>query len=282
MTAFVSTMKRLLPRPVKSALRAARDHIRKRLLFGCLAPLIPPEKLMHDGPPTYRDFKQNAEEFFRLYIDLCGLKPHERVLDVGCGIGRKTVLLTKYLSAQGAFEGFDIVQTGIDWCSRRISRTYPNFQFQLIDVYNRHYNPRGKQRPSYYRFPFADGSFDFVTLGSVFTHMLPRDMENYLAEVGRVLRKEGRCLISWFLLNPESVGLIRSGRSTQDLIHEVEGVCRTTNAADPEEAIGYDEAYVLRLYEQKGLAIKDRVHYGSWCGRDRFLSYQDLILALPR
>jgi SAM-dependent methyltransferase len=131
---------------------------------------------MQDGPSTYRDFEQNAEEFLRLYIDLCRLKPHERVLDVGCGIGWKTIFLTKYLSAQGAYEGVDIVQTGIDWCSRRISRTYPNFHFQFIDVYNIHYNPRGKQRASDYRFPFAEGSFDFVTLGSVFTHMLPRDI----------------------------------------------------------------------------------------------------------
>lgn len=291
MARLASAIKRVMPLPVKSALRSARDrfrlrsareHFRKRRLFGRLASLVPPIELMHDGPPTYLDFKQNAEEFLRLYVDLCGLTPHERMLDVGCGIGRKTLFLTGYLSTPGAYEGIDIVKAGVDWCSRKISRRYPNFRFQLIDVYNKYYNPAGKQRASDYRFPFRDGSFDFVTLGSVFTHMLPKDTENYLAEVRRVLKSEGRCLISWFLLNPESDGLIRSSKSTLNLTFPVEGVCRTMNLANPESAIGFDEAYVLGLYERCGLKIRDRVYYGSWCGRTEFLSYQDLILALPR
>jgi SAM-dependent methyltransferase len=291
MARLASTIKRVMPLPVKSALRSARDrfrlrsareHFSKKRLFGPLAPLVPPIELMHDGPQTYLDFKQNAEEFLRLYVDLCGLTPHERMLDVGCGIGRKTLFLTGYLSTRGAYEGIDIVKTGVDWCSRKISSKYPNFRFQLIDVYNKYYHPAGKHRASDYRFPFRDGSFDFVTLGSVFTHMLPKDTENYLAEVRRVLKSEGRCLISWFLLNPESDGLIRSSKSTLSLTFPVEGVCRTINVANPESAIGYNEAYVLGLYERCGLMIRDRVHYGSWCGRAEFLSYQDLVLASPR
>ncbi len=155
---------------------------------------------------------------------------------MGCGIGRKTLFLTGYFSTRGAYEGIDIVKPGVDWCSRKISSKYPNFRFQLIDVYNKYYHPAGKQRASDYRFPFPDGSFDFVTLGSVFTHMLPKDTENYLAEVRRVLKSEGRCLISWFLLNPESDGLIRSSKSTLNLTFHVEGVCRTMNPANPESA----------------------------------------------
>lgn len=75
---------------------------------------------MHDGPPTYLAFKENGEKFFRLYKDLCDLKPPERILDIGCGIGRKTFLLTEHLSPQGTYVGMDIVKSGIDWCSTRI------------------------------------------------------------------------------------------------------------------------------------------------------------------
>jgi len=236
---------------------------------------------MHDGPPTYFDFKRNAEEFLNLYVELCGLKTHERILDVGCGIGRKTILLTKYLDARGSYDGIDIVKTGIDWCSRKISPRHPNFHFQQIDVFNRHYNPSGREPASAYRFPFPDGAFDFVALGSVFTHMLPKDTENYLAQATRVLGKDGRCLISWFLLNPESRGLINAGKSTLPFVHHIDDVVWTISRDDPEDAVAYDEAYVRRLYETCGLDIKERIHYGSWCGRDRFLSYQDLILASP-
>lgn len=286
---MLDVLRALLPRPWKKWARSAQigasqasSSMRKRLIFGKLAPLVPPEILMHDGPPTYREFKRNAEEFFNLYLNLCGLQRHERILDVGCGIGRKAILLTTYLDAQASYEGIDIVKTGIDWCSRHISTKHPHFRFQLIDVFNRHYNPSGKKRASDYSFPFADGSFDFVTLSSVFTHMLPADTENYLAQVRRMLGNEGRCLISWFLLNDESLQLIRAGKSTLPFIHRIADVAWTTNRDDPEAAVAYDEAYVQELYRRCGLAIRERIHYGSWCGRTQFLSYQDLILASPR
>ena len=170
-------LKSLVPRTVKST-------VKKWLLFGHLAPLVPPEELMHDGPRSYKVFKQNSEDFFRYYVDLCGLKPDERILDVGCGIGRKTIRLTQYLGDGGSYEGIDIVKSGIDWCSERISRRYPRFRFQQIDVYNGHYNPGGRYKAAEYRFPYPDGSFDFVVLGSVFTHMLTDDTAHYLSEVG--------------------------------------------------------------------------------------------------
>ena len=138
-------------------------------LFGRYASLIPPLELMHDGPIGYQEFKDNGEEFFGYYTGLCGLKPDEKMLDVGSGIGRKTFLLTDYLREPGCYEGLDIVKTGIDWCTERITKSNPCFRFQLIDVCNRHYNPAGKYQAADYAFPFANESFDFVVLASVFT-----------------------------------------------------------------------------------------------------------------
>jgi len=247
-------------------------------LFGRHASLIPPLELMHDGPVGYREFKENGVEFFRYYTELCGLKPNEQMLDVGSGIGRKTFLLTSYLSGAGSYEGLDIVKTGIDWCTKQITTRHPRFRFQLIDVGNQHYNPAGTHTAAEYRFPFADESFDFVVLASVFTHVLPQDMENYLSEVARVLRKGGRCLISFFLLNESAIELIASGNSSLSLPIKT-GPCRVENADIPEAAIGYEEDFVLALYAKHQLEIKQPIHYGSWCGRENFLSYQDLILA---
>lgn len=48
-------------------------------------------------------------------------------------------------------------------------------------------------------------SFDFVFLTSVFTHLLPEDMNNYFSEVVRVLTHARRCLITYFLLTFESL-----------------------------------------------------------------------------
>lgn len=247
-------------------------------LFGSYASLIPPLALMHDGPIGYQEFKENGEEFFRYYIGLCGLKPHEKMLDIGSGIGRKTFLLTDYLREPGCYEGLDIVKTGIDWCTERITRRNPCFRFQRIDVCNQHYNPAGRYNASEYEFPFADESFDFVVLASVFTHMLPDTVENYLSEAGRVLKRGGRCFISFFLLNEVSKSLLRAGKSSIALAPGVEP-CWVADASAPEKAVGYEEDFILSLYDKHNLEITRPTQYGSWCGRETFLSYQDLILA---
>jgi ubiquinone/menaquinone biosynthesis C-methylase UbiE len=109
--------------------------------------------------------------------------------------------------------------------------------------------------------------------------MQPQDMENYFCEISRVLKRGGRCLITFFLLNEESFQLINSGKSTLDFKYQL-GKYRTQDPYIPEAAICYDEEFILGLYEKYGLKIKQSIHYGSWCGRAKFLSYQDIIIAL--
>ena len=247
-------------------------------LFGRKAPLVPPLHMMHDGPVGYRIFKDNGQEFLRYYIQLCNLTPDERILDVGSGIGRKTISLIGYLSPRGRYEGMDIVATAVKWCSKRYARRYPNFRFQHLDVFNKVYNPNGSCKASEFTFPFDDKSFDFVVLASVFTHMLPDDLSHYLSEVARVLRDGGRCLISFFFLNQESLQLLASGRSSLNLKRA--GKVHYAKDQDiPEQATGYDEDFIVSLYRQCGLEIKLPIQYGSWCGRQQYLSYQDLVVA---
>lgn len=249
------------------------------LLRGWREPLIPPTRLMFDGPRDISTFKKNGEEFLQYYIKLCGLRPNEKILDVGCGIGRKTIPLTKYLDKDGRYEGFDIVRVGIDWCRKRISTKFPNFHFLLVDVFNKHYNPLGKLKPSEFRFPFENESFDLVVLSSVFTHMLPADVENYFSEIARVLKKGGRSLLTFFLLNKGSLELINAKKSTLDFKYEYEKY-RIINPYISEDAVCYDELFILNLYDKYKLTIKEPIHYGSWCGRRNFLSYQDIIVAI--
>lgn len=270
----------VLPPFAKKLIRYGEFRLRVPMMFGHLAPLVPPKSLMHDGPPTYEEFKANAEWSFRTYRDFAKLRPDDKVLDVGCGIGRKTIKLTEYISGDGAYDGIDIFQSGIDWCSRKITPRFPNFRFQVADVYNEHYNPQGKTQACDYHFPFEDKAFDFVTLGSVFTHMLPADVENYLGEIRRVLKDSGRCLISWFLIDSESEALISEGRSTLNLVRGVENVCRSLPPpADRESAIGFQELYVRDLYRMHGFREPVTIRHGSWCGRPGDDTYQDLILA---
>ena len=222
------------------------------------------------------DFIAVGNELLRLFREVGGLQPDNDVLDVGCGIGRMALPLTRYLSAQGRYEGFDIVNKGIEWCVANITPRYPNFHFQLADVYNECYRPEGRHEASAYRFPFESDTFDFVFLTSVFTHMLPADVENYLSEITRVLKSGGRCLATFFLWNAEVAELVAAGQARFQFPHE-HGVYRVQQAERPEEAVCYDEAYVLRLFEQQSLMAQ--VKPGDWCGRTEFVDGQDLIIA---
>jgi len=240
--------------------------------------MIPPRSMIFVDYGGLEKFEKIGQEFKNYFIQLANLQPSHRVLDVGCGIGRMAIPLTNYLSKEGEYWGFDIVKKGIKWCQRGISPKFSNFHFQYSDVYNKHYNPNGKVQAQIFQFPFDDEFFDFVFLTSVFTHMLPSDLENYLNEISRVLKTEGKCLITFFLLNEESENLVCSGRSTLDFLYKIEG-CLTINENDPETAIAYSEEFVLRLFKKYGLKIAQPIYYGSWCKRDTFLTYQDLIIA---
>jgi SAM-dependent methyltransferase len=278
-----SLVKKILPRPAKTILRRAYNSLTKSNASATLPQAEEPsegELLPSVFLQNYvgGDYRKVGEEFFRYFVELGHLRPHESVLDVGSGSGRMAVPLTDYLSGEGAYEGFDISAEAVRWCRERITATFPNFRFEVSDIYNAAYNPQGTYQASEYRFPYENGTFDFVFLTSVFTHMLPRDMEHYFSEIARVLKPGGRCLITYFLLNEESTPMIDAGRAILNFAERGE-LYRTINRSRPEDAVAYDEKFVRSLYAKYGLAVGEPVYYGSWCGREKFLSLQDMVLA---
>jgi SAM-dependent methyltransferase len=236
--------------------------------------LVPPRHLNY-AYSAVGGFLEAGQEFLTYFRDLCGLEPQHRVLDVGCGIGRMAVPLTKYLTS-GSYEGLDIVPSGIGWCSSHITPKYPRFRFQIADIYNKQYNPGGTRRSSEYRFPYSGADFDFVYLASVFTHMLPSDLENYIGEISRVLRAGGKCFFTFFLLNEEARRGLKSGTSALRFEYALDG-CWTTDPRTPETAVAYDETVIEPLLQRHGLTL-ETVRHGAWSGRKDYLSYQDIVV----
>jgi SAM-dependent methyltransferase len=227
----------------------------------------------------------------RVLVDAGGLRPDERVLDLGCGSGRVAAHLTRYLDpASGSYEGFDVTPKAIDWAQKQITSRHPNFRFQLVEVRNEEYSPKATGDASTYRFPYADGEFDLAFATSLYTHMLPFQVANYLRETARVLRPGGRALATFFLLNPEVEELIADGVTLPsaaggrrielggDLDDGHGGRYRTPNPDRPEALVVMHENDVRKLHEQAGLRVAE-VRYGNWCGRKRRATGQDVVVA---
>jgi len=243
-------------------------------LAGRRDPLVPPRGLWFVGGGGFRD-----NQFLNSFIKYCDFKPQDRVLDVGCGIGKQAVTLTQYLASPGTYEGFDIVEAGIEWCQREITKRYPIFTFRHVDVFNKHYNPEGKVLPEQFRFPYPNATFDFVYLISVFTHMLPDAVQNYISEIGRVLEPGAKSFISFFLLNDESKRLVSDGKSKIPLTHD-RGDYAVADPEFRESAIGLSEDLIRRYYDDAGLDIT-AIHHGSWCHPEG-LFFQDIVIAVRR
>jgi SAM-dependent methyltransferase len=257
----------------------ARDSMRLRALdlkdrlSGRSDRLVPPRRLDFVG---HSDFVATGEEFLSHLVELGGLQPGHAVLDVGCGIGRMARPLAGYLSSDGSYDGFDVNRDGIGWCRRRYAR-HPNFRFQVADLYNRRYNPRGAHAADEYRFPYADASFDFVILTSVLTHLLEAEADHYLAETARVLRPGGRVLATFFLLDDDTRAAIAAGRAGLNFLDPGEHVAVVSEEM-PEEAVAYDAGWVRERLDGHGLE-QVSVMPGSWSGDEDAASFQHIVVA---
>ena len=260
--------------PTQRAWLDGQDSVRRRLRG---QGHLPPRSLRDVGPS---DFVETGQEFLGHFKELGGLQPGHAVLEIGCGSGRMALPLTGYLDpAQGgSYVGMDVVAPAIAWCQGHITPRFPHFTFRHLDLFNRRYNPTGRVQARDYRFPYPDGSFDFIFLTSVFTHLLPADSAHYLHECARLLTPGGRLFSTWLLLNPIQAELAAQGRSDIDLAYGMDGY-RVRDRAVPESAVGVDEEAVRAFFAGAGLTVEEPVYYGRWSGRAEGRSYQDLILA---
>ena len=228
-------------------------------------PLMPPRRLQYVGRG---DFAAQGELMRDLLLGR-GLDSETDFLDIGCGVGRMAVALIPVLD-RGSYRGFDIVPAGIEWCREEITSRHPNFQFELADVNNRQYNPRGGTPASRYTFPYEDESFDLALASSVFTHMRPDDTSRYLSEAARVLRPGGELVCEFFLLDAVGLEVLGEGNSAFAVDHEFRDPSGVTFLGSdqrvPEYNVALHEHDLEAMAAASGLDLVD-IEFGRWTGR---------------
>ena len=123
---------------------------------------------------------------------LTQVKAGDKVLDVGCGSGRLTMAAQGWAGADGQAVGIDPSPEMIQVARRNAARAGLKVKFEVGVVES---------------LPFPDGSFD-VVLNRLMLHHLPDDLKQRgLAEMCRVLKPGGVCLVVDF--EPPKSGLLR-------------------------------------------------------------------------
>jgi SAM-dependent methyltransferase len=265
--------------PVGLTVKRSIQSLRLRLADAADAALgrrdafTPPRRLDFVGDS---DFQATGEEFARHFRELAGLQASDRVLDIGCGIGRMARVLVPVLCPPGSYDGFDVDARGISWCERRYGSAPAPFRFRHVDVRNARYNPGGAVSGTELAFPYPDASFDIALATSVFTHLLADVADHYLAETARVLSDGGRLFATWFLLGTEhppapNASFSFSPTPTGD-------AAWIADQALPESAVAYEVQWLRGRLRQHGLQLREPISYGSWSG-GQGTSLQDIVVA---
>ncbi|HEX3364590.1 class I SAM-dependent methyltransferase [Phenylobacterium sp.] len=219
------------------------------------------------------DFVAVGAQLVRHLNDHAGLKPGDRVLDIGCGNGRVAEQLSPLLAeGGGTYVGFDLSPAGIRACRRRFARQ-PHMTFEHLDVWNGEYNAAGKLAESEVVFPAADASVDLAFATSVFTHMRMAGMRRYLAESARVLKPGGRLAFTAFSLTRGREG------SETFAFQPFDETSMIVDPRSPERAIGHWRPAIEAAVAAAGLKLTAS-HNGLWAPPSDYDGGQDLFVAV--
>lgn len=224
------------------------------------------------------DYRAIGAEYLRHFVNLGGLKPSDRVFEIGCGIGRMAMPLRRYLNEQGRYHGMDVVSAGIDWCQSKIAAHDERFTFTRSDFYHPLYNPNGRETATAARFPVEDGSVDFVVATSLFTHLSRGVFERYLSEVARVLSVGGRLFATFFLINARTRKIASAGSSRYRFDLSEPGPLFRPPGGHLLQAVAVDEEWLLDRAGAGGLVPQTPPQCGFWPSEDpaHGMSYQDI------
>ncbi len=150
------------------------------------------------------DYVAIGAEFLGHITAVGGLRPGHSVLDIGCGLGRVALPLSRYLEPTTPYLGLDVVPENIAWCTKAITSAFGNFHFAHLDVHHPLYHPAGTKSMADAALPLPDRSIDFAMMISVFTHLNAEMASRYLPLVSRCLSPGGRLFATFFLINNRS------------------------------------------------------------------------------
>jgi SAM-dependent methyltransferase len=210
-------------------------------------------------------------------IKQCRILQTDSILDIGSGCGRVASHFVGKVA--GEYHGLEILLPMVEWCRKNISSRHSNFHFHHADLSNTLYRREGADAGTYV-FPFPSDKFDVVLAASVFTHLVPASARQYAREIFRVLRPNGRALLTFMLVNDNWRRKVEMGeRFIVDFAHSGDGYL-TADPDNPESVIAFEQDDAIRMLTDARLVI-EAISLGTWSGNPGWIG-QDSILVSKR
>ncbi len=188
-----------------------------------------------------------AKDFWFFAMSQSWVKMDSTIVDIGCGCGKFAHHLRDYefngSTFRGKYIGIDIDLEMLDWCRHHFDQE--RFEFYQSTHVSRVYNENGDG--SLYTLPIPSNTVNFVFSSSLFTHLLERELENYMIESFRVLVPRGIMAMNCYLMDypPPTMG----GRHTfQHRIKEA----FVESLKLPEAAVAFNSSFFVDLAAKIG------------------------------
>lgn len=204
------------------------------------------------------------------------LHPADRVLDVGCGLGRVALPLSRFLDERGSYDGFDTSREYIEWCQRALPLDTERFRFHHFSIVSSHYNEQGSIAADAFAFPWPESTFSLAVAVSLFTHLSAAATTNYLGEIARTLQSKGRMFASFYVLDEQSRQLAEDGTTDPGFAERIdEGMIG--DPANPDAAVAFNAEWLAAILDSAGLVF-DAFYPGRWRHLP-VVSHQDILVA---
>ncbi|HJP63656.1 MAG TPA: class I SAM-dependent methyltransferase [Mucilaginibacter sp.] len=235
--------------------------------------LIPDLKNRRGGKLAYGEWAHVIGIFQTVIYQTLNEKTGNHILDIGCGTGLLGIASEPFVSDKGTYTGIDVMIEDITFC--REHYPFSNYHFIHLDVANPAY--ASAQSSHLKPWPVQDASQDLVTALSVWTHLSEKDARFYMKEVSRVLKPNGKAIITFFCLDEEyeqslpnrtdKPGRFHTRPQTEWIFnvnaYESENWFTTKLTSQPEDAIAVTKQGLDSLVNEAGLKI-DQYYPGNW------------------
>ena len=185
---------------------------------------------------------------------LCSFESN--IVEIGCGYGRKAKHLKNYsmqgVTFAGQYTGIDIDPELLAYARRAFPS--PQFTFLQTSHQSKTYSKEGTANDSTgasYSLDVASDSQDFVFSTSLFTHLLEKELVNYIEESFRVLKPGGYMQMNFYCLDFMKANNFLGERWS--FKHQV-GAAFVESLKYPEAAVAYTTEYVTGVCRSAGFS----------------------------